>query len=113
MGRGRPKKHDTPVSWYVSIPSSLAAEVELILLDPLTGRPRFGERSQLVELLLRDWVEKMRLTSGAPHAIILEPNDKSHADRSPGTTADSIRPNDGGGISGPTSPGFGEGSGNG
>ena len=113
MPRGRPKKHDTPVSWYVSLPQSLAAEVELILLDPLTGRPEFGKRSQLVESLLRNWVEEMRLTGGANSARLNSYGPHSDTESPASTNADPVRPNDGGSAGGPPPSSSGEGTGNG
>lgn len=60
MKRGR-KAYTIPnVDWKVRIPSDLAAEVELLLFDPLTENVTYGARSQLLESLLRDWVDAKR-----------------------------------------------------
>lgn len=54
------KRHlDTPVQWFINIPKTLAAKVELLLADPLQpDRARYGSRSALVQQLLREWIEK-------------------------------------------------------
>jgi len=59
--QGRPRHSDPPVEWKVSLPASLAHRITLILADPLSGSTRYGSRSKLIELLLRNW-----LTSLAP-----------------------------------------------
>lgn len=59
--RGRKPKHEHgAVSWEVLLPAALAARLELLLLDPLTGAVRYGAKSQLVVRLLEEWL--------APHA---------------------------------------------
>lgn len=53
------KRHlDEPVQWFIHIPKSLAAKVELLLADTATGQPRYGARSALIQQLLREWLEK-------------------------------------------------------
>jgi len=56
MARGRKPHIDPPAKFEVSIPTSLAARVELLLYDPIAGKPRYGGRSQLVQELLSQWV---------------------------------------------------------
>jgi len=60
MKRGRRALTTPNIDWKIRIPQPLAAEVELILLDPLRGEVKYGERSQLIESLLRDWVDEKR-----------------------------------------------------
>jgi len=62
MKRGRKPLTTPSIEWKNSIPSPLAAEIELLLLDPISGRVTYGARSQLIESLLRDWVDKQRNT---------------------------------------------------
>jgi len=57
MPRGRKPHSDPPVAMYLSVPSSLAAKVDLLLFDATTGKPKYGGRSGLVQLLLRGWVD--------------------------------------------------------
>jgi len=68
------RPHDiAPHQWKITIPSDLAAEVELLLFDPLTGKPQYGGRAKLLEVLLREWVARRRkehLTSAGQSDII-------------------------------------------
>ena len=54
--RGKKPHADPPVEWKISIPQSIAAPVELILSDPLTGKPKHGARSRLLAELLNNWL---------------------------------------------------------
>lgn len=56
MRTGRPKHAVPPVEWKNSLPSDLAAQVELLLKDPMRDKPRYGARSVLIEKLLRAWL---------------------------------------------------------
>lgn len=59
MGKGGKKQHaDRPENWKLSLPQSVTAPINLLLSDPLTGLPKYGARSRLVERLLREWLEK-------------------------------------------------------
>lgn len=58
MTRGRKPLSDPPIEWYISMPSSLAAKVELLIYDPTTQKPKYGGRSGLVQMLVRKWVEE-------------------------------------------------------
>lgn len=40
----------------VSVPAALAAEVNLLLEDPLTRRRKYGALSKLIEALLKNWL---------------------------------------------------------
>ena len=55
---GRKPFADQPVEWKISLPGSLAAKVELILLDPAALRAGYGKRSALICMLLREWITK-------------------------------------------------------
>ena len=47
-------------SIHIKVPGPLFREVKLLLLDPVSGRVRYGEMSKLATSLLRTWVEKQR-----------------------------------------------------
>ena len=47
-------------SIHIKVPASLFREVKLLLLNPASGRVRYGEMSKLATSLLRTWVEKQR-----------------------------------------------------
>jgi hypothetical protein len=46
MGR---KRSGDYVIWRITVPTHLAVETELLLVDPLRGKPTYGARSQLIE----------------------------------------------------------------
>jgi len=72
--RGRKPQLDRPVDVMVSIPSTVAAKLELLLYDPLTGRPQYGGRSRLIQQLIREWIERQALTpKNEPDRIIPPP----------------------------------------
>lgn len=61
MKPGRKPKSVPTVEWKFHIPVDLAAEVELLLKDPLRERVKYGARSDLLERLLRDWIARQRI----------------------------------------------------
>jgi hypothetical protein len=56
--RGRRKHHESTTPWSFNMPSHLAMRVDLLLLDPMTGKVKYGSRIQLIEQLLREWLAK-------------------------------------------------------
>lgn len=60
MKRGRKALTIPNIDWKIRMPSDLAAEVELLLFDPVKEEVTYGARSALIEELLRDWVETKR-----------------------------------------------------
>lgn len=58
----RRKRKEPHIRLDVEIPESLAAEVELLLFDPVRGKTRYGARQRLIENLLRKWVEESKPT---------------------------------------------------
>ena len=70
MKGGKKKLADRPVDWKISLPTAVTAPVALILSDPLTGLPKHGARSKLIESLLREWLVKQ-----AKGAIQLAPEE--------------------------------------
>lgn len=66
-----PRKPNPDLSkpWKVVLPATLAGSVEFELLDPVTKKPRYGERSRLIAALLNEWlasrgVSRIPLTPG-------------------------------------------------
>lgn len=47
---------DLSKDWKIVLPATLAGAVEYELLDSVTGKPRYGERSKLVGALLTEWL---------------------------------------------------------
>lgn len=56
----RPRNTVPSIEWKVYLPSDLAAQIELLLLDPMRDKPKHGARGKLVEQLLREWLEKRK-----------------------------------------------------
>ena len=46
------------VQWKVTLDPTLAARVESANWDPVSRKPRYGSRKQLLESLLREWLER-------------------------------------------------------
>lgn len=52
-------RHTSPdlrKDWKISIPATLAGAIEFQLYDPITGKPRYAERSRLITHLLNVWL---------------------------------------------------------
>lgn len=64
---GRPAASVPYVEWSIIVPAPLAFQVEVRLLDPVTKKAAYGARSQLIQALLFDWVEKQK-SAQAPTA---------------------------------------------
>ena len=63
----RPRKPHTV--WRVCIDPALAQRAEDLLYDPVRGRTRYGARGELIEYLLRTWLDSM---DEKPKAIDME-----------------------------------------
>ncbi len=58
---GRPKSLQPFTRWDVHINAALAAEVEMLSWDPMTKKPRYGSRKELLESLLRRWISEQKM----------------------------------------------------
>ena len=56
----RPRNIIRPHDWKLSSPVDLAAEVDMYLWDPVLQKPKYGGRSELITLLLRQWLATQR-----------------------------------------------------
>lgn len=52
----RRPNNEMRTEWKISLPATLAGQIEMLLLDPITGKPRYGARRQLIEGLLTEWL---------------------------------------------------------
>jgi metal-responsive CopG/Arc/MetJ family transcriptional regulator len=52
------------VSWKIQVPIDIAAEIDLINLDPVRGTPAYGKRSEFVTRLLREALDLRRRKNG-------------------------------------------------
>lgn len=64
------------VEWKHWIPVDLAAEVELLLKDPVRDKVKYGARGELLTQLLRKWVDEQRQMVEV--ASTLEPDDHTN-----------------------------------
>lgn len=88
--RGRKAFAEKKVRWPgIELPESLATKVDLLLTDPLTGKVKYGARTQLFEQLLREWLgAQQRLYSrGTPaEEVGFTPDGERYSHRGPGDT---------------------------
>lgn len=56
----RPRGTEPSVHVHVYIPSSIMAQVRILLADPLTGKPPYGAVGKVVTELLTGWVDKQK-----------------------------------------------------
>lgn len=47
---------DLRKDWKISLPATLAGAAEYQLFDPVTKKPRYGQRSKLIARLLARWI---------------------------------------------------------
>lgn len=53
------RKKTRTVDWKVKIDIEIAARIEQRLYDPLTRKPAYGRRSEVINMLLREWADDM------------------------------------------------------
>lgn len=63
---GRPHKTIPTVPWRVHIPVDIAAEVELLCIDPVTQKVQYGKRAEFIEAACREYLERLRIPQEDP-----------------------------------------------
>ena len=58
----RPRSPRLYDKWKVSLPATVSATIDGLLIDPLRQKPRYGARSRLVEQLLRRYIKENNIT---------------------------------------------------
>ncbi len=58
MPKGRRPLVDSTVRKRINVPESIAARIDLVLIDPLTGGLRYNAWSDYINKLIRDDLEK-------------------------------------------------------
>jgi len=53
--------------WKLSIPATLAGQIEFALLDPVTRKTKYGARNKLVISLIERWIAEQR--GGDPNLL--------------------------------------------
>jgi len=66
MSVGRKPNAIPRIPWKVMVRADLAAEVELIITDPMREKPKYGARTQLLEMLLERYLKEVRLQQKPP-----------------------------------------------
>lgn len=56
---GRPSLLIPTIEWKVRVPIDLAAKADLLHLDTMRGQIRYGARSELITILLREYLDKL------------------------------------------------------
>jgi hypothetical protein len=58
----KPPGSEPTVNWKIRVPASTAAQIELLVMDPLTRKPSYGKRSELVSELLRNYLKSINFS---------------------------------------------------
>lgn len=66
----RRPSEEARTEWKVSIAATTAARVELHLFDPVLRKPKYAERSKLIERLLNEWLAKQADPLQADPAVV-------------------------------------------
>lgn len=51
------QRNEPTVTWKLYVSITVAARIEHLIRDPLTGKPRYGLRSKIIEQLLTEWLD--------------------------------------------------------
>lgn len=70
--RGRPPNATSKRQVTIYIDEDVANSIELLFLDPLTHRIRYGARNALITQLLRSWLRRKQNGTPANLADLLE-----------------------------------------
>ena len=60
MTAGRKPNAIPRIPWKVMVRADLAAEVELLITDPMRDKPAYGARTKLIEGLLEKHLQEIR-----------------------------------------------------
>lgn len=70
---GIKRKIIKPAEWRVMVPAEIALKVELLLMDPVRGKPTYGARSALVTELLIAYLQKQEASCPTTPPSQLQP----------------------------------------
>lgn len=62
----RPRSSILRDKWKISLPATISATIDNLLMDPLRQKPRYSARSKLVEQLLRRYIRENNITLHSP-----------------------------------------------
>lgn len=57
-----PRRAEPTVQMVIRIPETLHAELHSLLVNPVTGRIKFGTWTRTIEAIIRDYVDSQKLT---------------------------------------------------
>jgi len=69
MSRGKVAKTDRPVEWKLTIPTSIAVQINKHLEDPMTMKPIFGARGKLTAKLYLEYLRKVEFQIPTDHMV--------------------------------------------
>jgi hypothetical protein len=81
-GPGRPAYTTPRVTRLIGFNKDLFDEVQTIIRDPFSGKPKWGSLPQLVNMLLAEWLEKQRKQLGNNHPELDKDLTTGYNDRS-------------------------------
>lgn len=61
LKRGRPPRTLQRVAVKIQLDLDLAAELDMLCFDPLRGKPSYGDRSDIINKLLRAYLKEQRI----------------------------------------------------
>lgn len=67
--RGRPSLLIPTTEWKVRVPIDLAAKADLLHLDPIRGNLKYGARSELITILLREYLDNLGKSGDSTDSI--------------------------------------------
>lgn len=56
----RPCNPNLSKDWKIPLDAALAGAVEHELMNSITGKPRYGERTKIISMLLSEWLFKRK-----------------------------------------------------
>ncbi len=80
---GRPALLIPTTEWKVRVPVDLAAKADLLHLDPIRGNLRYGARSELITILLRDYLANLSIETESGVDKLGKDGDDKHSINSP------------------------------
>lgn len=60
--------------WKLSMPATLTARVDLLLRNPLTNKPAYGERSRITATMWEDYLARLGGKENAEGVVLPLPN---------------------------------------
>lgn len=75
---GRPRNHTLHRAAKFYLPAPLLARFDLLTMDPLTSRPKYGEQGAIVAQLLEAYLDTFSLVENTPRETVLPLPEAGH-----------------------------------